>query len=349
MIARALLFAVALLTGSPAWACEHPRQMDGFRTCADVEKAFQEGAIVHYAPDPESEMANYMAEFHKAFPQIQTNFMRLQTGALYARLLAERQGKSYQPDTLILTEIGFAMDFQKRGGYEHYVSPESAAYKANEQSSPPGYYTWDNVIVAGIAYNPNIVKPVDAPRSFKDLLNPLWTDAINTKLSTSGLSHLAWYSMRRRYGDDFWQKFAALRPRGFDSYVQQFDRMVSGQDKVVANAQYSGYLIAKAKGAPIAFVIPEEGMLAIPGLMGVVDHAPHPEAAKLFLDWYLGVPGQTVMANTIKNYSARTDVAPPPGGVPIADFKMIVPDDWDAFLKTQSQFVKEWDKMLGMR
>ena len=125
--------------------------------------------------------------------------------------------------------------------------------------------------------------------------------------------------------------------------------MVSGQDKVVATAQYSGYLIAKGKGAPVAFVFPEEGIISIPGVMGVMDHAPHPNVARLFLDWYLGVPGQTVMTQTIKNYSARTDVPPPPGGVPLTEFKLIVPEDWDAFLKTHTQFVREWDKMVGMR
>ncbi len=346
---RKLLFVLTLLLASPAWACDHPRQMDGFKTCANVEKAFEEGALVHYAPDPESEMANYLTAFRKAFPKIQTNYMRLQTGALYARLLAERQAKTYIPDTLILTEVGFAIDLQKRGGYALYMSPESDAYKPYQRSSPAGYYTWDNVIIAGIAYNPTLLAADQAPKSFKDLINPLWANGVNTKLSTSGLQHFTWYYLKTLYGDDFWKKFGALEPRGFDSYVQQFDRMVSGQDKVVAMAQYSGYLIAKAKGAPVTFVIPEEGMIGVPGVMGVMDHAPHPEAARLFLDWYLGVPGQTVMANTIRNYSPRPDVAPPLGGVPITDFKLIVPEEWEPFLKTHTQFVKEWDKIVGMK
>ena len=55
------------------------------------------------------------------------------------------------------------------------------------------------------------------------------------------------------------------------------------------------------------------------------------------------------MANGIKNYSARGDVKPPPGVVPISDFKLLSPTDWDAFLKTHSQFVKEWNAMVGMR
>jgi iron(III) transport system substrate-binding protein len=346
---RGLLLAVVLSFAGPVWACEVPRQMDGFKTCANVDQAFREGALVHYSPDAESEMSAYLAEFHKTFPQISTTYLRLQTGALYARLSAERQAKAYLPDTLILTEIGFALDFQKRGGYAFYESPESAAYQPHQRSAPPGYFTWDNVIIAGIAYNPNLVTEAEAPKSYKDLLNPKWSGAINTKLSTSGLQHLAWYVMRRLHGDDFWKKFGELEPRGFDSYVQQFDRTISGQDKVIATAQYSGYLIAKGKGAPIVFVKPEEGLVATPGIMGVVDHAPHPEAARLFLDWYLGVPGQTIMTRTIRNYSARTDVPPPPAGEPITNFKLIVPDDWEAFLKTHTQFVKEWDKMVGMR
>jgi iron(III) transport system substrate-binding protein len=347
----AALLAASLLSPAAraASVCEHPRQMDGFKTCANVEQAFKEAAIVHYSPDPESAMSTYMAEFHKAFPQIATTYMRLQTGALYAKISAERQARTYVNDTLILTEIGFALDFQKKGGWAEYISPEMTAYKPFQKSRPEGYFTWDNQIIAGIAYNPNLVKPEDAPKTYKDLLNPRYANAINTKLSTSGLQHLAWYLLRQRYGEGYWKQFAELKPHGFDSYVQQFDRMVSGQDMVVATAQYSGYLIAKAKGAPIAFVIPEEGMVSTPGVMGVVTNAPHPEAARLFLDWYLGVPGQTVMTRTVQNYSARLDVPPPPNGAPLTEFKMLEPDDWEAFLKTHTQFVREWDRMTGIR
>ena len=59
-------------------------------------------------------------------------------------------------------------------------------------------------------------------------------------------------------------------------------------------AQYSAYLLAKAKGAPIEFVFPEEGLTLTPGVLGVVAEAPHPNAAQLFMDWFLSVPGQKV-------------------------------------------------------
>ncbi|MGE0225136.1 MAG: ABC transporter substrate-binding protein [Acetobacteraceae bacterium] len=350
VISRSVGAVALLLAGATAvWACDKPRQMDGFKTCANVDKAFEEGALVHYAPDTETAQAQYLADFRAMFPQISTNFLRLQTGALYARLNAERQGRTYVPDTLILTEIGFALDFQKRGGWAHYLSPELVHYQPHEKSTPEGYYTWDNEIIAGIAYNPNVVKPEEAPKSWKDLLDPRWAGVINVKLSTSGLQHSVWWAMLQLYGPEYWAKFSELKPRGFDSYVQQYDRTVSGQDHVISTAQYSGYLIAKAKGAPIEFVVPTEGLGVAPGVLGVVDKAPHPEVARLFVDWYLGIPGQTAMTKATKNYSPRSDVPPPPGGVSMTGAKMLVPADWPAFLKSHAQYVREWDKMTGLR
>ena len=135
-------------------------------------------------------------------------------------------------------------------------------------------------MIAAIAYNPNLVTADEAPKTWKDVMDPKWADAISVKVSNSGLQHVEWYVLRQLYGNDFWQKLAPLKPHAFDSYVQQFDRLVNGQDKVALTAQYSGYLIMKAKGAPVEFVYPPDGLVATPQPWGVVKEAPHPEAAQ---------------------------------------------------------------------
>ena len=345
----AAFLATSLLTGSAlAASCPTPRQMDGFKTCADVAKAEAEGALVVYSPDPETNQAALLAAFHAVFPKIKTNYLRLQTGALYAKLMAERQAKIYTDDILGLTDMTFTLDFQNRKGWMHYVSPETDAYKAEYRSKPEGQYIWGAAIISGIAYNPTTVKPADAPKSWADLTNPRWKDQISVKVSNAGTQHQVWYSMRNILGEKYWQDFAKQNPRAFDSYIQQFDRTIGGQDQIIENAQYSGYLQFKAKGAPIAFVFPTEGEIATPSIYGAVAEAPHPEAAKLFMDWFMSVPGQTALVKASALHSLRADVAPPAGGKPIADFKLLMPDDWDAFLKTHARFVKEWNKMVGM-
>jgi iron(III) transport system substrate-binding protein len=347
-----ILCAMALaITGMAAQAqsCPAPRQMNGFKTCADVEKAEQEGKLVFYSTDPETAGEKLLASFHTAFPKISTTYLRLQAGGLYAKILAERQGGVYLADALQISDVSFAQDFQKRGGYMHYVSPEMAAYKPAYKSTPEGDWNWGSVVIAAIAYNPTSVTKAEAPTNWLDVMNPKWTDAISVKVSISGLQHVEWYVLRKLYGDDYWQKLAPLKPHAFDSYVQQFDRLVNGQDKVALTAQYSGYLIAKAKGAPVEFVLPPDGVIATPQPYGLIKEAPHPEAAKLFMDWFLGAPGQTAMTQAMFYHSPRDDVQPPPGGVPITQFKLLFPDNWEAFQKSHAQFVREWNKLTGMR
>ena len=67
------------------------------------------------------------------------------------------------------------------------------------------------------------------------------------------------------------------------------------------------------------------------------------------MDWVLGVPGQKALAEATALYSPRADVPPPAGGIPITQMKILAPTDWDAFLKTHTEFVREWDKMTGLR
>jgi iron(III) transport system substrate-binding protein len=351
-VVAACLWLTAGLSGSAAAAdavCATPRQMDGFRTCADVGKAEQEGTLVLYSPDPEEGSAKLMEAFHNAFPKISTNFIRLQTGALYQKLMTERRAKTYQVDVLQLTDMGYVLDFQKRGGYFQYVSPEMDGYIADNMSTPKGYWTWSSYIMAGLAYNPKLVKPEDAPKSWKDALDPKWAGVMNTKTVTSGLQHVAWYELTKLYGPEYFDKLAELKPRGFDSYVQQFDRMISGQDTIAFTAQYSAYLLAKAKGAPVEFVFPTEGMATTPGVMGIVSDAPHPNAAQLFMDWFLSETGQKAYDAIMSLNSPRIGAPPPPGGLSMDKVKLLYPTDWQAFLETRPEFAKSWAKVTGTR
>src|SRR5471032_1313599 len=329
--------------------CDKPRQMEGFKTCADVAKAEAEGAFVLYSTDPEQGQAKLVGTFNKAFPKIKANYFRLQAGALYAKLLSERQAKSYLVDVIQISDMGMILDFQRKGGFTQYISPEMAAFKPEYKSKPEGYWTWGSVIMGGIAYNPNNVPATEAPKKWEDLLDPKWNDAINVKVSNSGLQHGIWYMLKPILGDDYFKKFATQKPRAFDSYVQQYGHLVDGQDKIIMGAQYSGYIEFKAKGAPLGFVFPETGVPAVSETYGIVADGPHPNAAQLFMDWFLSPPGQQALAEALLLHSPRDDVPPPAGGVALKDMKLLIPADWEAFEKDRPSFAKEWDRIVGAR
>ena len=168
---RALLGVMALgvvVAAGPAPAaegdlCAAPKEVQGFKTCADVAKAEAEGEVVVYATNPEAAELRVLAEFTKLFPKIKTNYTRLQAGALYAKVSAERQAKTYTVDVMQISDMGMILDFQKKNGYVRYASPQMAFYKPEYKSKPEGYWTWGAIGPAGLAYNPNVVAADQAP------------------------------------------------------------------------------------------------------------------------------------------------------------------------------------------
>jgi iron(III) transport system substrate-binding protein len=321
-----------------------------FTTGADVAKAEAEGEFLFYTHDSEPAAAGILEAFSKDFPKIKGKYIRAQNGALFSKTIAERSAGNFSVDVIQFSEPATALDFQKRGGYTRYVSPQTDAYATEHLSNPVGDYFWVGVTFAGISYNTDKVKSEDAPKAWKDILKPIWLNAANVKQSTSGMQFVQWYELRKLYGDGFWKEFAKLRPRGFDSRVQLFDRLAKGDDKICALAEYAGYLLHKEKGAPIAFVTPDDGMPAAQLLNGVADKAPHPEAARLFVDWLMSNRGQSHYQNNPYLYygSVRKDAAPMPGNKRLKDFKLLAPSDMDHFMASRDAFNKEWNAMLGL-
>jgi iron(III) transport system substrate-binding protein len=338
--------ALALSTvGGGAWAAG-----PDFKTGADIAKAEQEGEVVYYSHDGEAGASAVVEGFMKDFPKIKARYVRAQTGALFNKVLSERAAGRFDVDVIQFSEIATAVDFQKRGGYERYVSPQTEYYSPEHLSPTPGDYFWVGVTFAGIGYNTDRVPASEAPKTWKDLLDPRWRNAISTKQATSGMQFMEWYMFRKLYGDDYWKEFAKQRPRGFDARAQLFDRLAKGDDKVCALAEYAGYALYKEKNAPIAFVAPPDGLPATPALAGVVSKAPHPEAAKLFIDWHMSPRGQEVQQqNPYLIYgSVRKDAPPMRGGIKLSDFKLLAPSDMNDYLASQPAFTKQWNAMLGL-
>lgn len=342
---------VASLTLTPAVAQERKvSKVLDFTTAADVAKAEAEGTFVFYTHDSEPAAAALMEAFNKDFPKIKGTYVRAQTGALYSKILAERSAGRYLADVVQFSELTTGQDFAAKGGYANYVSPESAAYSADKLSKPAGSFFWVGVGFAGIAYNTEKVKPEDAPKTWKDLLNPKFANGISVKQSTSGMQFVQWAELRRLYGDSFWTSFSKQRPKGFDSRAQLFDRLGKGDDKVIGMAEYQGFVLQKAKGSPIAFVAPPDGLTAGPNVQGVADKAPHPEAARLFVDWMMSLRGQTFMQNNkfLLYGSVRKDAPAMPDGTRLNDFKLLIPSDPVALKASHDTFKKTWNGMLGL-
>jgi iron(III) transport system substrate-binding protein len=342
----------ASLAGRTAWAQAkaQPTKVLDFQTYADMAKVEQEGQFVFYCHENEAGTAAIVDAFTKDFPKIKGSYVRAQTGALYSKMLAERSASRYDVDVIQLSDLAPAIDFQKKGGYNIYHSPEASAYQAEYLSDPPGAYFWTGVDFSGICYNKSRVPDADAPKNWKDLLNPRWKGVISCKIAASGLQFVEWYELRKLYGDDYWTSFAKLNPHAFDSRVQLMDRLAHGDDKVTAVGEYAAYVLYQKKGADIAFVAPPDGLPATPLVVGAVSNAPHPETAKLFVDWAMSLRGQKFYQDNMDLIyaSVRDDAPPMVTGMRLRDFKILAPTDMNDYLGAHDQFLKVWGGMLGL-
>jgi iron(III) transport system substrate-binding protein len=347
----AMALPAAGLATNPSAAQSRPvSKVLDFTTSADLSKAEQEGALLFYTHDGEAGAAAAIDAFNKDFPKIRAAYVRAQTGALYSKILAERSAGRFDVDVIQFSDTGTAIDFDKRGAFDTYISPETSAYDPKYLSNPPGRFFCSGMTFAGIAYNTDKVSAADAPKSWKDLLDPRWANVMSSKQSTSGMQFVAWYELRKLYGNDYWKAFAKQRPHGFDSRAQLFDRLAKGDDKICSLAEYAGYVLYHERKAPIAFVAPEDGLPATALATGVVTKAPHPEAARLFIDWLASLRGQAVYQNTpdLLYGSVRKDAPPMPGGLRLRDFKLLVPTDIDDLMASRKTFNAEWNSMLGL-
>ena len=195
------------------------------------------------------------------------------------------------------------------------------------------------------------MKADEAPKAWKDILNPAYKDGISAKLATSGMQHAQWYMLRKLYGNDFWQEFAKQRPKGFDSRAQLFDRLAKGDDRVCALAEYAGYTLFKEKGAEIDFVAPADG------LPGDADLHRRREqgAASGGGEALRGLGAVQARARPCTRTSRSCSTArsardaPPMGtGKRLADFKLLFPTDWTDYQASHALFVKEWNGIMGL-
>jgi len=328
-------------------ACDKPLAIHGFETCADVAAAKKEGKVVLYAPAGQDFQMAVLKEFNQLFPEIQVQSLWAQTGSLFTKVKQEIQTKNTLLDVLVLSDPTLLMQMQSDNDLVEYKSPELKFYSdVNVKSKPEGYWASWGLIATAIVYNTKTIS-ANPPTSWKDLADKRYVGRANLKNTTSGLQFAQWKTLADILGQEYWTRdIRAVRPVAFDSFTQQFDRIVSGEDLVAINGQISGAMMYIEKGAPLKIVYPKEGIPATLEGVGIVRTAPHPQAARLLVDYLLSKPGQEAIVRHMLYFSPRTDVQPPQHSGAPAQVKFLIPD-WDRMAPSRPVFEAAWKTVLG--
>lgn len=259
-----------------------------------VEGARKEGSLVWYTSTSIEDIKRLFDVFNKRYPFMKTEFYNAGSASLYNRIINEsRVGKVFF-DLIAIRGVE-THRLIKEGFFQPYVSPESAAYPAGFKDAR-GYWVdyFDSYNVIG--YNTKLVAREQIPKSWEDLLNPLWKGRI--ALDDEMVS---WYAaMAVAWGRERAQRFMR-------NLAKQDIQLRSGQTliaQLMAAGEFPiGMVLAhriekmKEQGAPIEWVTTLDPVTTSLHPIGIAAKAPHPNAAKLFIDFVLSREGQqTVLA-----------------------------------------------------
>jgi len=144
--------------------------------------------------------------------------------------------------------------------------------------------------------NTDLVPAGAEPRSWKDLLDPRWKGKIlSSEMDVAGAGHTMFGVMQDAFGTDFHRKLA--KQDITFNLVQNESERRTGRGEFAIFIPFYPANLKNLQGMPVKFIVPEEGLPYVPMSLAPIVGAPHPNAGRLFMNFFLSREAQLVMAN----------------------------------------------------
>lgn len=303
--------------------------------------AKKEGKVVIYG----SMESGIMDEVEKTFTAkygIPIEYFRASSNKTLDRVLTEKRAGRVQSD-VVITNRGPMLLLKKEGAFAKYVSPEAANFPEEVKDKDGVLSPIYRMVIVGILYNTKLVKPEEAPKSLEDLTQPRWAGKWAMPDPSRHFTTGAWLkNFDELYGSDAMamiKKLAAAKPILVESFIPSVQKVISGEAQ--AGITYLKYVHIFGKdGAPLDYVrLPR--YLADGHHVGIQAQAPHPNAARLFEDFFISPEGMKILAAQGEFVTAK-GLYPPIRGA--QDIKAIPMDEMDR--KEYKQWAGEMRKIF---
>lgn len=326
-----------------------------------IAAAKKEGKLTVYTSTDSAQAKGLLDAFRKAYPGVDIDWNDLGTNNSYNRAISEAAAGQVTADIVWTSAMDLQANLVEKGLTAPIDSPEAAAIPAWAKYKNQAFGT--SVEPAAIIYNKNLFPSDAVPKSRADLIKVLQDrkDALKGKVATfdpekSGMGFL-WSTNDVTQTKTFWdlaKAFGAAQGKTYSSSGQMREKVISGEHTIAFNV-IGSYAIDWAKKNPaIGVAFQSEYTAAFSRVVVVMKGAPHPSAARLFVDFMLSKAGQEAAASSGMP-SVRTDVAA--GTDNIESLKKVTggnlqPIPLDGKLvdwldpKKRSEFLGEWKKAI---
>jgi iron(III) transport system substrate-binding protein len=278
-----------------------------------VEKAKAEGKAAFYANITAIEPI--MEAFSNKYG-VKGEYTRISTSKFLATVLTEYQAGKLLADVLQSPQPIMEL-LKEKGVLASYKSPAAAGY-------PEWTKKDDKIQIFGIEYvaliyNTELVKAKDVPKRYEDLTDPKWQGKIVMANPSAHATTISWlvglkenvFSSEMAWMD-FLKGLAANKPMFVRSFGPTPAPVESGE-KLIAISMPK-YIITKAP-APLDWAKVEQPLLGTPRGIAITASASHPNAAKLFVDYWLSRDAMQMLADKVGEYVLHPGVYPPIDGM----------------------------------
>jgi iron(III) transport system substrate-binding protein len=270
----------------------------------------QQGKLVLYTSQPNTDAQQTIDAFKAKYPKVEASFVRDGTPRVIAKLRAEIEAGQPQADVLLIADSVTMEDLKKDGRLFTHGAADVSAYPAGLHDPDKTWFA-TKLITTGIIYN---TKAPLKPASWTDLLKPELKGQIvmpSPLVSGAALIHAATLTGSL---DGGWKYYEGLKDNGAIAASGNGDvlKQVAGGEKLYGMIVDFMAIREKAKGAPVEFVFPKEGVSAIGEPVAILKTTKNLEAAKAFVDFLLSPDGQQVAAK-MGYVPAHPQVALPAG------------------------------------
>ena len=277
-----------------------------------VEAANKEGRLVLYMGMDADEANLYAKEFTQRYPSIKSEIFRASGEKVQTRFLVEHRANVHNAD-IFQTSIVQVYQLKNSGLLSKYVSNESRTY-ADGFKDAQGYWTAFYLIPYVIGYNTRLVPPKDVPTSYEDLLHPKWKGDVGLEAEEYQWYYHLLQIMGQEKGTDYMRKLARQNLQMRKGHTLLADLVAAGEIKLAVVVYANRVERMKSSGAPIDWVRFKGPTITVINAISIPEKAPHPNAAKLFVDFVLSRDGQNLLRG-LRRIPARPDVLPDPPGL----------------------------------
>ncbi len=290
---------------------------------ARVEAARKEGKVVWYTSLALPSAEKVAKLFEAAYPGIKVEVHRTGSQRILQRVMQELQAGIKNVDVVHTSDAGHFVLLKEKKLLARYTPAGVDAFPAGFKDRD-GYYYGLRATVNVIAYNTKLVQAAEAPRTWKDLLDPRWKGRLVTAHpGYSGVIATHVLALVHLHGWDYFKQLAQNRVMLVQSAVDPAGVVASGERPVAVNGGDYTFYQTKKKGNPVEIVYPKEGVPLVVSPTAITSFAPHPNAARLFTDFGFSREVQQVLADSEGLYTGHPAVTYPADKPRLSDLKLL--------------------------